>query len=78
MVSSNKINVIKNIFLQDIKTFQGGKLRYFSKIWCKYTKDPYILSITTNGIKLELNEIPKHNNMSTHPLAKKETGHFKN
>ena len=31
MVSFNNINAIKNKLLQDVKTFQGGNLRYFSK-----------------------------------------------
>ena len=49
---------MKNIVLLD---------GYFSTNWCKYTKDAYILDIITNGLKSELNEIPKHNNMHTHP-----------
>ena len=76
MVSSNNINAIKNKLLQDVKTFQGGNLKYFSKNWCKYTKDPYILGIITNGLQLELIGIPKHNNMPKNPLSKNEIGYF--
>ena len=31
------------------------------------------MDIITNGVKSELNETPKHNNILTHPLSKIET-----
>ena len=31
MGSFDNINTIKNKLLQDVKTFQGGNLRYFNK-----------------------------------------------
>ena len=52
--------------------FQGGNVQYFTENWCKCTKHPYILDIITNGLKLVLNEIPKHNNMSTYLCLKKK------
>ena len=51
-------NYVVNELHQDVQNFQGGNLRYFSKNWHKYTKDTYILDIVTNGLKLELNELP--------------------
>ena len=41
-----------------VKNFAGSKLRYFNKNWYEYTKDKYILDIITNGIKLDLKELP--------------------
>ena len=43
---------------KDVENFKGGNLRYFSKNWYKYTKDKYILDIITNGLKLNLKELP--------------------
>ena len=43
---------------KDVKSFAGGNLRYFNKNWYEYTKDKYILDIITNGIKLDLKELP--------------------
>ena len=51
---------------------QRGNLRYFSKNWYNYTKDTYILDIVTNGLKLELNELPCQYSKSNNPLSNKE------
>ena len=72
-VSAGNIDNIKTILSQDVKNFEGGNLRYFSKNWCKYTQDPYILDIISNGLKLDLMEIPIQNHYSVHPLSKDET-----
>jgi len=72
-VSANNIGNIKNILSQDVKNFEGGNLRYFSKNWYKYTQDSYILDIISNGLKLDLMEMPIQNQYSIHPLAKNET-----
>lgn len=37
------INNIKSTFLKDVENEQDGDFEYFSKNWCRYTKDPYIL-----------------------------------
>ena len=59
MVSPPGFNsFIVNELHQDVQNFQGGNLRYFSKNWHKYTKDTYTIDIVTNGLKLELNELP--------------------
>ena len=63
---------VKNELHQDVQKFQGGNLRYFSKNWYKYTKDTYILDIVTNGLKLELNELPCQYSRSNDPLSAKE------
>ena len=56
----------------DVENFKGGNLRYFSKNWHKYTKDKYILNIITNGLKLDLKELPTQNSRSPiHYQAKK-------
>ena len=57
---------------KDVKNFKGGNLRYFSKNWYKYTKDKYILDIITNGLKLDLKQLPTQNSRSTYPLLSKE------
>ena len=57
---------------KDVKNFKGGNLRYFSKNWYKYTKDKYILDIITNGLKLDLKQLPTQNSTSTYPLSSKE------
>ena len=53
---------------KDVKNFKGGNLRYFSNNWYKYTKDKYILDIITNGLKLDLKQLPTQNSRSTYPL----------
>ena len=55
-----------------MKNFKGGKLRYFSKNCYKYTKDKYILNIITNGLKLDLKQLPTQNSRSSYPLPCKE------
>ena len=65
-------NFIANQLHQDVQNFQGDNLRYFSKNWYKYTKDKYILDIVTNGLKLELNELPCQYSKSNYPLSTKE------
>ena len=57
---------------KDVKKSKGGNLRYFSKNWYKYTKDKYILDIITNGLKLDLKQLPTQNNRSAYPLPNKE------
>ena len=57
---------------KDVKNFKIGKLRYFSKIWYKYTKDKYILDIITNGLQLDLKQLPTQNSGSIYPLSSKE------
>ena len=73
MVSSAGFsNFIVNELHEDAQNFQGVSLRYFSKTWYKYTKDKYILDIVTNGLKLELNELPCQYSKSSYPLSTKE------
>ena len=55
-----------------MKNFVGGNPRYFSKNCYKYTKYKYILDIITNGLKLDLRELPTQNNRPTYPLSSKE------
>ena len=57
---------------KDVENFKGGNLRYFSKNWYKYTKDKYILNIITNGLKLDLKQLPTQNSRSSYPLPSKE------
>ena len=57
---------------KDVNKSKGGNLRYFSKNWYKYTKDKYIFDIITNGLKLDLKQLPTQNNRSTYPLSNKE------
>ena len=64
--------IVKNELNQDVQNFQGGNFRYFSKNWYKYTKDTYILDIATNGLRLELNELPSQCSKSTYPISVKE------
>ena len=56
---------------KDVKNFVGGNLRYFNKIWYKYTKDKYILDIITNGLKLDLKQWSTQNIGLTYPLSSK-------
>ena len=51
-----------------MKTFVRSNLTYFNKKWYKYTKDKYILDIITNGLKLDLKELPTKKNEPTYPL----------
>ena len=53
---------------KDVKNFKGGNLRYFSKNWYKYTKEKYLLGMITNGLKLDLKQLPTQNSRSTYPL----------
>ena len=57
---------------RDMKTFVRSNLTYFNKKWYKYTKDKYILDIITNGLKLDLKELPTKKNEPTYPLQSKE------
>ena len=68
----NNFIVNVNELHQDVQNFKGGNLRYFSKNWYKYTKDKYILDIVTNGLKLELNELPCQYSNCNYPLSSKE------
>ena len=43
-----------------------------SKNWYKYTKDTYFLDNVSNGLKLELNELPSQYSRSTYPSSSKE------
>ena len=43
---------------KDKKNFERGNLVYFSKNWYIYTKNTYILDIITNGLKLDLKQLP--------------------
>ena len=65
-------NYVVNELHQDVQNFPGGNFRYFSKSWYEYTKDTYILDIVTNGLKLELNELPCQYSRSNYPLSAKE------
>ena len=57
---------------KDVKNFAGGNLRYFNKNWYEYTKDKYILDVITNGLKLDLKELPNQIVRHTYPLSSKE------
>ena len=57
---------------KNIKNFKGGNLRYFSKNWHKYIKEKYILDIITNGLNLDLKQLPTQNSSFTYPLSSKE------
>ena len=57
---------------KDVKNFAGGNLRYFNKNWYVYTKDKNILDVTTNGLTLDLKELPTQNVRPTYPLSSKE------
>ena len=57
-----------------MKNVKTGSLRYFSKKWYKYTKDEYILDTITNGLKLDLKQLPTQNSRSTYHLSSKENG----
>ena len=60
--------------------FQGGnlskdwyiKLVKKSKNWYKYAKDTYFLVKVTNGLKLELNELPSQYSRSTYPYKEND------
>ena len=55
-----------------MENLKGGNLRYFSKNWYRYTKDKYILDIITNGLKLDLKQLPTQNSRCSYPLSSKE------
>ena len=57
---------------KDVKNFAESNLRYFNKNWYEYSKDKYILDIVTNGLKLDLKELPIQNIRPTYPLSSKE------
>ena len=57
---------------KDVTDFAGDNLRYFSKNWYEYTKDKYTLNIITNGLKLDLKELPTRKTRPTYPLSSKE------
>ena len=61
-----------NELQKDMENFKGGNLRYLKKNWYKYTKDKYILDIITNGLKLDLKELPTQNSRSYYSLSSKE------
>lgn len=42
----------------EVKTFVGGKLKYFLKNWELLSTDKYIIDIIKYGIKLEFNNLP--------------------
>ena len=58
-------NYIVNELHQDVQNIQGSNIRHFSKNWFKYTNNTYILDIVTNGLRLELNELPSQCSRST-------------
>ena len=69
MVSSVTISFDKDIlaqFLEDLKNFQRGSFRYFSKHWHKYTEKRFV----SNGLKLDLKEPLFQNSKPFHPLLK--------
>ena len=53
-------NILTDLEMEVIK-FAGDKLRYFRKNWYEYTKDKYIFDIITNGLTLDLKELPNRN-----------------
>ena len=55
-----------------VENFKGGNLRYFSKNWYKYAKDKYILDIITNGLKLDLKQLPSQTSRSFYSLSSRE------
>ena len=57
---------------RDVKNFKGGNLRCYSKNWYKYAKDKFILNIITNGLKLDLKQLPTQNSRSSYPLSTKK------
>ena len=64
-------DVILTELQKDVKNLKGGNLRYFNENWYKYTKDKYILDIITNGLKLDLKQLPTQNSRSSYPLSSK-------
>ena len=56
---------------KDVENFKRGNLRYFSKNWYRYIKDKYILDIITNGLKLDLKQLPTQNSRSSYSLSSK-------
>ena len=56
-----------------VNEFVGGKLKYFSSTWEKYTSDKFIINTIRQGLKLEFVEFPQQNQCKTHPLSKTET-----
>ena len=56
-------NLSKNLYIKLVKK---------SKNWYKYAKDTYFLDKVTNGLKLELNELPSQYSRSTYPSSSKE------
>ena len=73
MVGSLKFHdIILTELQKDVKNLKGGNLRYFNENWYKYTKDKYILDIITNGLKLDLKQLPTQNSRSSYPLSSKE------
>lgn len=59
--------------LEEVQKFQGGNLRYYRKKFEKYTKDPYVLDLISNGLELEFKEFPFQHGNHSHPLSVKET-----
>ena len=55
-----------------VKNFAAANLRYFSKKWYEYAKDKCILDVITNGLQLDLKELPTQNIRPTYPLSNKE------
>ena len=54
------------------KTLKEVTFDILVKTGMKYTKDKYILNIITNGLKLDLKELPTQNGRSSYPLSSKE------
>ena len=63
---------ILNELQKDAKNFRGDNLKYFSKNWYKNTKGKYSLDVITNGLKLDLKQLPAQNSRYTYPLSNKE------
>ena len=57
---------------KDVKNFAESNLRYFNKNWYEYNKDKYIFDIITNGVELNLKELPIQNISTTYLLSSKE------
>ena len=55
-----------------MKKFARRNLRYFNKNWYEYPIDKYILDISTNGLNLDLKELPTQNIGPTYRLSSKE------
>ena len=60
-------NLSKNWYIKLVK-----KIIKKSKNWYKYAKDIYFLDKISNGLKLELNELPSQYSRSSYPSSSKK------